>query len=157
MNTLLKVREATVDDVYICADVIYRCALETCKHRAPKYDDLIEEFVNQFNYDIYWHCVCEYDGEIVGVGAIMFVPYKWDRSHQRAIEVGFHADPRLPVISKGRVCLKLLEFMEDECRKRNVNTFTIGTVPELNGMDKWVERKGFELSEKHYIKEFKYE
>lgn len=143
-----------INDVFKCADFIYRCALETCNHRKPKYDDLIEEILSQFNNEIYWHCVYEEEGEILGAGAIMFVPYKWNKEHQRAIEVAFHADPKLPVVTKGRICLKLLEFMEKECKRRNVDTFTIGTVPELNGMQRWIERKGFEVSEVHYIKEY---
>ena len=148
------IRTATIEDVYACADLIYRCAIETSKHRIPSYDDLIEDVVSQFMTEIYWHCVYEEDGEVLGIGAVMFIPYKWNREHQRAIEVAYHADPKLPVIKKGKICLKLIEFMEDECKKRNVDTFTIGTVPELNGMDRWIEKRGFELSEKHFIKEY---
>lgn len=157
MTTRSFLREMTIEDVFICADLIYRCALETCKYRVPSYDDLIEDIASHFNYDIYWYCVYEEDGEILGVGGLMFIPYKWNRAHQRAIETGFHADPRLSKYKKAKICSAILREFEKQCVKRNVNTLTMGEVEGLNDMGNCLLNRGFELSEKHYIKEYAYE
>lgn len=154
---VLEVTTATIEDAVECADLIYQSALETCKKRVPIFTNLLEEVFNQFYNDIYWHCICREESKIVGVAGIMFVPYKWNKNHLRAIETAFHADPKLQLIKKGKICMALFERIEQECVNRGVSTLTFGTVPELNKLGNWLDRKGFNVSEIHYIKEYKNE
>lgn len=142
----------SAEDIFNAADSIMRMGNEVCFLRKPRKEDIIDYIIGHLDNEDYWICAYKENNVILGGAGLFFMPFLWNKNHIRAMETFLHADPDLPKAKKTRIMIALIEEIEKECRRREVDSLTIGTIV-FNELDRYLEKKNYKLAEKLYIKE----
>ena len=99
-----------------------------------------DSILSPFKYDV---LVAREKNTIVGAFGIVYsTSHTWFKGILQGYELVFHADPRLPRFTQGKVMLSLLDAMVPKIKARNPDAVFIGTdcrYPEVAGM---LKRKG---------------
>lgn len=108
------------------------------------YDSMVEwwtEVLTTPNHDI---LIAREGGRIIGVSVVIYVDtFRWHKGQLQAWELAHHASPDLPIVTRCRVMIKMLNAQIENTKKRGAKFTRFSYSPVFPEWGEYLRRRGF--------------
>lgn len=131
----------------------YEKDIALCKEK-PNFEDVRQTLSAHVHNEGSFMFVYKEDSRVLGICGFLKMPSIVDRAYSQAIEIACNPLWSLSKVRRGKIYIRMIEWMESIIKDLGVNMF-IMTVPCHFNNGQCLNRRGYRHMENYYVKEMR--